>query len=199
MKRIAIFASGSGTNAENIIRYFSTGKTAKVVRVYVNNRDAFVIKRSADLGIPVSVFDRNDLYGTGKVLDDLKNHEIDLVVLAGFLWHIPDSITAEFGGRLVNIHPALLPDFGGKGMYGDRVHRAVIESGRKITGITIHFVNEEYDSGDVIFQADCEVKSDDTPDTLAARVHELEYRYYPVILEKLLKGDPAGRSDVIKH
>jgi len=199
MKRIAIFASGSGTNAENIIRYFSTGKTAKVVRVYVNNRDAFVIKRSTDLGIPVSVFDRNDLYGTGKVLADLRNNEIDLVVLAGFLWHIPDSITSAFRERLVNIHPALLPDFGGKGMYGDRVHRAVIESGRKESGITIHFVNEEYDSGDVIFQAGCEVKSDDTPETLAAKVHELEYRYYPVILEKLLRGELPGRSDIIKH
>jgi phosphoribosylglycinamide formyltransferase 1 len=199
MKRIAILASGSGTNAENIIRYFSTGKTAKVVRVFVNKPDAFVIKRSTKLGIPVSVFDRNDLYGTGKVLDDLKREGTDMIVLAGFLWHIPDSITGEYRGRLVNIHPALLPDFGGRGMYGDRVHRAVIESGRKVTGITIHFVNEEYDSGDVIFQAECEVKSDDTPETLAARVHELEYRFYPDIIEKLLKGEPAGRSDVIKH
>ncbi|MBM3419616.1 MAG: phosphoribosylglycinamide formyltransferase [Bacteroidetes bacterium] len=162
MKNIAIFASGSGTNAENIIRHFSTRKSAKVVAVFVNNPQAGVIKR---------------VTGTGT----------GVIVLAGFLWHIPAPITVRYEGRLVNIHPALLPGFGGKGMYGDRVHRAVIDSGSDKTGITIHYVNEVYDAGDIIFQAECPVLPGDTPQTLADRVHALEYRYYPTVIEEIIE------------
>jgi len=189
MNKIVVFASGSGTNAANIIRYFSTGKNAKVVSVFVNNPEAAVIKRVTELGIDVFLFDRDDLYGTGKVLERLKELDADMVVLAGFLWHIPDTVTSHYKGRMVNIHPALLPEFGGRGMYGERVHRAVIEAGRKKSGITIHYVNESYDEGDIIFRAECDVPAGDTPVTLAARIHELEYKYYPLVIEKLLQGE----------
>ncbi len=196
MNKIAIFASGSGSNAENIITHFSTGKNADVVALFVNNPNAGVIIRAARLSVPVVLFDRNDLYGSGKVLEQLRILEVDFIVLAGFLWLIPGDLLDSFRGRIVNIHPALLPDFGGRGMYGDRVHRAVIASGSKVSGITIHFVNERYDEGDIIFRAECEVREDDTPETLAARIHELEYRYYPSVIEKLLKDHQLSSSDI---
>ncbi|MDX9928637.1 MAG: phosphoribosylglycinamide formyltransferase [Bacteroidales bacterium] len=196
MNKIAIFASGSGSNAENIITHFSTGKNADVVALFVNNPNAGVIIRAARLSVPVVLFDRNDLYGSGKVLEQLRILEVDFIVLAGFLWLIPGDLLDSFRGRIVNIHPALLPDFGGRGMYGDRVHRAVIASGSKVSGITIHFVNERYDEGDIIFRAECEVWEDDTPETLAARIHELEYRYYPSVIEKLLKDHQLSSSDI---
>jgi phosphoribosylglycinamide formyltransferase 1 len=186
MKNIAIFASGSGTNAFNIIQYFSTVKTAKVTIVLVNNPEAYVIKRVKDTGVEVVIFDRNDFYVNGRVLDILRKREIGLVVLAGFLWFVPENIIDAFRGRMVNIHPALLPDFGGKGMYGDRVHTAVINSGARCSGITVHYVTEQYDAGDIIFQKECEVTDHDTPATLAARIHELEYHYYPAVIESLL-------------
>lgn len=186
MKRIAVFASGSGTNAANIISYFSTAKTAKVTAVYVNNPEAYVIKRVNGTGVDTVIFDRHDFYESGVVLERLQKREPDLIVLAGFLWLIPEDIIAAFRGRIVNIHPALLPDFGGKGMYGDRVHAAVIAAGLSSSGITIHYVNEHYDSGDIIFQKECEVLPGDTPETLAARIHQLEYRYYPAVIEELL-------------
>ena len=189
MNKIVIFASGSGTNAANIIRYFSTGKNAKVVSVFVNNPEAAVIKRVTELGTDVFLFDRDDLYVNGRVNERLKELGADLVVLAGFLWHIPDTLTSYYKGNMVNIHPALLPEFGGRGMYGERVHKAVIEAGKKKSGITIHYVNERYDEGDIIFRAECDVVAGDTPDTLAARVHKLEYYYYPLIIEKLLAGE----------
>jgi len=189
MRNIVIFASGSGTNAANIIRYFSTGKNAKVVSVFVNNPEAAVIKRVTDLGTDVFLFDRHDLNVTGRVSERLNELGADLIVLAGFLWHVPDTVTEQYKGRIVNIHPALLPEFGGRGMYGERVHKAVIDAGRMKSGITIHYVNEKYDEGDIIFKAECDVVSGDTPATLAARVHDLEYKYYPVIIEKLLSGE----------
>lgn len=186
MKNIAIFASGNGTNAENIIRYFSNESKAKVTIVLSNKPEAKVIKKAEALGVEAAFFDRAGFYTTGEVLDELKQKGVDLIVLAGFLWLVPKEIIAEYRGRIVNIHPALLPLFGGRGMYGDRVHLAVIESGMKESGITIHYVNEQYDSGDIIFQARCPVLPDDDVDTLASRVHSLEYKYYPEVISRLL-------------
>lgn len=186
MNNIAIFASGSGTNAENVIKYFSNKKTANAKLVLTNKHDAMVIKRADALNVPVIVFDRNDFYTSGKVLGDLRKHDIDFIVLAGFLWLVPGEILEAFPGRIVNIHPALLPLHGGKGMYGDAVHKAVIASGATHSGITIHYVNRHYDSGDIIFQAKCEVKPGDTPATLASRIHELEYKHFPEIIEKVI-------------
>lgn len=186
MKKIAVFASGSGTNAQNLIDYFSTSIYAKVELVLCNKPDAYVIKRAEKMSVPVVVFDREDFYRNARVLDVLIEKGIDLIILAGFLWLVPDNIISEFEGRIVNIHPALLPAYGGKGMYGDRVHTAVIDNKEKESGITIHYVNNKYDDGDIIFQAHCEVKDDDTPDSLAQRIHELEHKYYPKVVEEII-------------
>ncbi len=189
MRNIAIFASGSGTNAQKLMEYFSTNKTAKVKIIMSNKSDAYVLERAKKFSVPTFVFDRDDLYHNRKVLKILLENDIHFVVLAGFLWLIPGDILSHYPGRIVNIHPALLPDYGGKGMYGDRVHKAVLENKEKESGISIHFVNERYDEGDIIFQAKCEVKPDDTPEVLAARIHKLEHKYYPRVVEKLLKED----------
>lgn len=186
MSNIAILASGSGTNAENIIRYFSNRNSASVNLVLSNRREALVLKRAEALGVESRFFDRNDFYNSGNVLGLLIRTNIDFVVLAGFLWLVPGSILDRFGKRIVNIHPALLPRYGGKGMYGDIVHRAVLENRDRETGITIHFVNKHYDEGDIIFQAKCRVEENDTVETLAARVHSLEYEHYPAVIEKLI-------------
>lgn len=192
MRNIAIFASGSGTNAENIIKYFSNKETGKVSLVLSNKHDAFVLKRAAMHGVRSVFFDRNDFYVSGKVAGYLKNDKIDFIILAGFLWLVPDDILELYRGRIINIHPALLPLYGGKGMYGDKVHRAVISSHDRESGITIHYVNSRYDAGDIIFQAKCGVDESDTPESLAAKVHALEYEYYPKVIENLLKAMPEG-------
>ena len=186
MRNVAIFASGSGTNAENIIKYFSNRNNAKVKLVLSNNREAYVLKRAAANGIPSVLFDRKDFYNSAKVLEYLLQHKIDLVVLAGFLWLVPGPILDAFERRIINIHPALLPKYGGKGMYGDRVHRSVIENHETESGITIHYVDHKYDAGDIIFQARCKVESTDTPETLASKVHSLEYEHFPRVIEELI-------------
>lgn len=186
MKHISILASGNGTNAENIIRYFSNDKNAQVTLVLSNKPQAKVLERAAALGVDSFFFDRAQFYETGEVLMMLRRRETDLVVLAGFLWLVPEDVIDAFRSRIVNIHPALLPRFGGRGMYGDRVHRAVLDAGCSESGITIHYVNEKYDSGDIIFQASCPVLPGDNADTLAQRVHALEYEHYPRVIGELI-------------
>jgi phosphoribosylglycinamide formyltransferase-1 len=186
MRNIAIFASGSGTNAENIIQYFSNRNTAKVSLVLSNKRQALVLKRAEVLNIRTVFFEHKEFYVTGKVLRYLALYKIDFIVLAGFLWLVPESILEQYPGRVINIHPALLPGYGGKGMYGDAVHKAVISNHDTESGITIHYVNKKYDDGDIIFQERCKVSSSDTPETLAAKVHNLEYKHYPVVIEDLV-------------
>src|SRR5512133_362463 len=187
MKKIVIFASGAGSNAENIIRYFSNGKKAKVDLVLSNKPQALVMQRAANLHTDAFFFDRRQFYETGEVLAMLRRRGTDLIVLAGFLWLVPPEIIEAFKGRIVNIHPALLPEFGGRGMYGDRVHGAVLAAGREKSGITIHLVNEVYDSGDIIFQAECPVLLGDDVRSLAERVHALEYEHYPRVIAKLVE------------
>jgi phosphoribosylglycinamide formyltransferase-1 len=191
MRNIAIFASGSGTNAENIIKYFSNKNSAKVALVLSNKADAFVLERAAKLNIPSVFFDRQDFYLSPKVTDLLKSYKTDFIVLAGFLWLVPQNILQQYPKRIINVHPALLPKYGGKGMYGERVHKAVIGNKEEESGISIHYVNEIYDNGDIIFQAKCTVGSHDTPETLAAKVHELEYQYFPGIIEEVINSLPA--------
>ncbi|HOW08260.1 MAG TPA: phosphoribosylglycinamide formyltransferase [Bacteroidales bacterium] len=191
MRNIAIFASGSGTNAENIIKFFSTSKSAKVTLVLSNRREAYVLKRAEALGVRTVFFDRTDLYVNDTVLGYLVNDNIDFIVLAGFLWLIPENILKIYNRRIVNIHPALLPSYGGKGMYGEKVHQAVIANGDKESGITIHYVNSFYDEGDIIFQARCKIEPEDTPDALASKIHALEYRHFPVVIEKLIAALPG--------
>jgi phosphoribosylglycinamide formyltransferase-1 len=187
MKNIAIFASGSGTNAENLIRYFN-GKeqTCACVRLLLsNNPAAYAITRATNLGVPSRIFGRNDLYGSDAILQELRQQSIDLIVLAGFLWLMPEDVVNAFRRRIVNIHPALLPKYGGKGMYGMHVHRAVKAAGERETGITIHYVNGEYDRGDVIFQTTCSVSPSDTADDIAAKIHLLEQEHFPKVVEKI--------------
>lgn len=188
MKKIAILASGSGTNAENIAQYFQNSDQATVSLIATNNTDAGVILRARKLHIPTLIFDRTSFYKSGQVLNILEKMEIDLVVLAGFMMLIPEDIVKSFSGRIVNIHPALLPKFGGKGMYGHFVHEAVIAAGEKETGITIHLVNEHYDEGQILFQATCPVDVSDTPETVANKVHALEYRHFPPVIDELLQS-----------
>jgi phosphoribosylglycinamide formyltransferase-1 len=184
--RIAIFASGSGSNAENIANYFRGNPVAEVSLILANRPDAYVLERARRLGIPSVVFDRKQFYETEKVLEILREHHIDLLVLAGFLWLVPDNLLKAYPGRIVNIHPALLPKYGGKGMYGEKVHLAVTASGDKVSGITIHYVDEHYDEGKIIFQATCEVTPNDTPESIAQKVHRLEYEHYPKEIEKFV-------------
>jgi phosphoribosylglycinamide formyltransferase-1 len=186
MRNIAIFASGSGTNTENIIKYFSNKNSAKVTLVLSNKRDAYVLKRAETLNVKQIFFERDDFYVSAKVRDYLLLNKIDFIVLAGFLWLIPENILESYEGKIVNIHPALLPAYGGKGMYGEKVHSAVLANHDSESGITIHYVNQSYDKGNIVFQARCRVEPGDTPDTLASRVHALEYEYYPKIIEELI-------------
>lgn len=200
MSNIAIFASGSGTNAEQIVRYFEGNKDHVVKLILSNKADAFVLERAKNLSVPSYVFDRQTFYNTRQVLDVLMGTHIDVIVLAGFLWLVPEYLLTTFPRRIINIHPALLPDFGGKGMYGMKVHEAVIREGRTKSGITIHLVDEEYDHGTTLFQAECPVLPGDTPDDLAARIHQLEHRYYPETIKAYLKDlSPLAYSAQTPH
>ena len=190
MRNIAILASGSGTNAENIIKYFSTKNNARVNLVLSNKRHAMVLKRAEAQKIRAVFFEHNEFYTTGKVLRYLALYKIDFIVLAGFLWLVPENIVKNYAGRIVNIHPALLPGYGGKGMYGDHVHKAVIDNKDKESGITIHYVNDRYDEGDIILQSRCTVDPDETPESLANKIHQLEYAHYPKVIEKLVEKLP---------
>ncbi|MBU2651702.1 MAG: phosphoribosylglycinamide formyltransferase [Bacteroidetes bacterium] len=186
MKKIAIFASGNGSNAERIARNFSDHPLARVALILTNKPDAFVLERARNLGIPSVVFNRGEFYNSRRITDLLKSEGIDFIVLAGFLWLVPDHLLDAFPNRIVNIHPALLPAYGGKGMYGDKVHEAVLKSGDMFSGITIHYVNGIYDNGEIIFQEKVKVMPEETIDSLASKIHELEYRHYPEVIEKLL-------------
>ena len=186
MKRLAIFASGSGSNAQNIIEYFLNNSSGTVAMILTNNPKAFVIERVAKFNIPVRIFDHEFFNNSTAMIELLSGNKIDLIVLAGFLWLIPKYLIKAYPKKIINIHPALLPKYGGKGMYGSIVHETVIQNQEKESGITIHYVNENYDEGSIIFQARCEVKPDDTSESLANRVHELEYLYYPKVIEELL-------------
>lgn len=186
MKRIAIFASGSGSNAENIHDYFSTREDVEISLILTNNPDAFVIERAKKLNIECIVFNREQFAKSDEVVTILKDANIDLVVLAGFLWLVPSNLIKAYPNKIVNIHPALLPNYGGKGMYGDNVHKAVIENQEPVSGITIHYVNEKYDDGEHVFQVACEVKPNDTPEKLAEKIHALEYEHFPKVVERVL-------------
>ncbi|MFV0587247.1 phosphoribosylglycinamide formyltransferase [Bacteroides reticulotermitis] len=187
-KNIAIFASGSGTNAENIIRYFQGNDSVSISLVLSNKRDAYVLERAERLQVPGCVFLKEDWITGDKVLAILQEYGIDFIVLAGFLIRVPDLLLHAYPNKIINIHPALLPKFGGKGMYGDRVHQAVIAAEEKESGITIHYINEHYDEGDVIFQAACPVLPSDTPDDVAKKVHVLEYTHYPILIDRIVAG-----------
>ena len=187
-KHIAIFASGSGSNAENIIRYFSNSSNVEVSLLICNKHNAYVLERVKKFDIETQIITREDFQKSEYVLSILKNKHIDFIVLAGFLLQIPLYIIESYPKSIINIHPALLPKFGGKGMYGDRVHEAVVAAGEKESGITIHYINEHYDEGNAIFQATCPVLPTDSPDDVAKKVHALEYEYFPQVIEQVLRN-----------
>jgi len=187
MKNVAIFASGSGTNAQAIVEYFRKKGEDPVKLILTNNPKAYVLDRARQLGIESVVFTYDDFYHKSTVLDILESKQIDFIVLAGFLWLVPPSLIEAYKGKIVNIHPALLPNYGGKGMYGMKVHQAVMANREKKTGITIHWVDEQYDHGDTILQVTCPVDPHDTPEQVADRVHQLEYYHYPREIEKLIR------------
>lgn len=190
--RIAIFASGSGTNAEAIMQHFAAHTSIKVVLLLSNNPQAYALQRAMKFGVNTFVFDRKMFRDTETVLHELQKHDVTHIVLAGFMWLVPTYLVHAYAGKIINIHPALLPKFGGKGMYGMHVHEAVKTAGESLTGITIHEVNEHYDEGAVIFQASCEVTPTDSPDDIASKVHQLEYAYYPSTIESwILKSKQA--------
>jgi phosphoribosylglycinamide formyltransferase-1 len=186
VKKIAIFASGTGTNAEIVIRHFELHKDAQVTLLISNRADAGAVKMAQEYGVETMIVDREQFFSSRSVLDELKVRAIDMIVLAGFLWLIPEILILAYRNRIVNIHPALLPKFGGKGMYGKHVHHAVLASGEKESGITIHFVNENFDEGDHIAQFTCTVEAGDTVETLAAKVQRLEHEHYASAIERLL-------------
>lgn len=185
-KNIAIFASGEGTNAQTIIDHFKNSEKAGVSLVVSNKKEANVLNRAKKANIPTHILEKNDFYTGSSTIELLKNKKIDLIVLAGFLWMIPENLVKAFPDAIVNIHPALLPKFGGKGMYGMNVHQAVIQAKEKESGISIHFVNEHYDEGRIISQHRCTVSENDTAETLAQKIHELEYEHFSNTIENLL-------------
>jgi phosphoribosylglycinamide formyltransferase 1 len=187
MKNIAVFASGSGTNAQNIAEYFRSTWDIRVSLILANKPDAYVLERAKNLNIPSIVFTREEFYDNETILEILQRNKIDFIVLAGFLWLIPGYLLKAYSRRIINIHPALLPKYGGKGMYGDKVHQAVIESGDKQTGISIHYVNDHYDEGEIIFQNSFDILPGDTAESIAKKVHLLEYKHFPRVIEETIR------------
>lgn len=184
--KIAIFASGSGSNAEKIIQHFQNIDSITVSLILSNNPHAYVLERAKKFNVPTITFTKEEFRDSSKVLAELKSQQIDWIVLAGFLWLIPLTFVESFPQRIINIHPALLPKYGGKGMYGKHVHQAVFDNFEKETGITIHYVNEAYDEGQIIFQKSVSLASMDTPDIIAQKVHQLEHEHFPTVLENVI-------------
>lgn len=186
MNNIAVFASGSGTNAENIIRFFRPSNNINVKLIVSNKPDAKVLKRAKKHDIDHFVFSKDQFFRSDEILQQLIAYNIDFIILAGFLWLVPENLIKSYPDKIINIHPALLPKYGGKGMYGSRVHEAIIENGEKESGITIHYVNERYDEGNIIFQATCLIEEGDTAEDLASKVHKLEYEHFPRVIAEVV-------------
>ncbi|RFZ90366.1 phosphoribosylglycinamide formyltransferase [Mucilaginibacter conchicola] len=186
-KRIAIFASGSGSNAQKIMEHFKKHNDAEVVLILTNNPQAYVLQRADNFEVPSHIFTRHEFYQTDDIISLLKNLQVDLIVLAGFLWLVPQSLLAAFPNKIINLHPALLPKFGGKGMYGDNVHKAVLAAGEEESGITIHFTNAEFDEGEIIHQSRFKIEPDDTLEMVKFKGQQLEHQHFPKVIEGLLK------------
>jgi phosphoribosylglycinamide formyltransferase-1 len=187
MKKMALFASGAGTNAQKIIDHFSDkNKKALIALIVCNNPVAGVLQIASKEDIPTLILEKERFFRGDAYLPELRNAQIDLIVLAGFLWKIPQRLIDAYPGRIINIHPALLPKYGGKGMYGAFVHEAVLDAGDVESGITIHYVDEHYDRGDIIFQAKCPVDKTDSIESLSKKIHQLEHQYYPIVIEEVL-------------
>jgi phosphoribosylglycinamide formyltransferase-1 len=186
-KRIAIFASGSGSNAQKIMEHFKRSSEAEVVLILTNNPQAYVLQRADNFEIPSHIFTRSEFYDTDTIIKLLKNLQVDLIVLAGFLWLVPPTLLKAFPNKIINLHPALLPKFGGKGMYGDHVHKAVLEGKEEESGITIHFVNEKFDEGEILHQSRFKIEPGDNLEMIKFKGQQLEHQHFPRVIESLLK------------
>nr|WP_307876374.1 phosphoribosylglycinamide formyltransferase [Parapedobacter lycopersici] len=186
-KRIAIFASGSGSNAQKLMEYFRYHDQAEIALVLSNNPEAYVLQRADNFEVPTHIFDRHEFFHTDEIVQLLGKLNIDLIVLAGFLWLVPQNLLQKYPNKIINIHPALLPAYGGKGMYGDRVHQAVLDAGEAESGISIHFVNENFDEGEVIYQARFRIEPEDSLEVIKFKGQQLEHQHYPKVVENLLK------------
>ncbi len=186
-KRIAIFASGSGSNAQKIMEHFKRNTEAEVVLVLTNNPQAYVLQRADNFEIPTHIFTKREFYQTDDVIRLLKNLQVDLIVLAGFLWLVPSALLTAFPNKIINLHPALLPKFGGKGMYGDHVHKAVLAAKEEESGITIHFASEEFDEGEIIHQSKFKIEPEDNLEVIKFKGQQLEHQNFPKVIEGLLK------------
>jgi len=186
--KIALFCSGSGSNAQKIMDYFKDSNTVEVAILMANKAGAFALERAKKMNIPTNIFDRKDFYESNDVLNELKDRGVEWVILAGFLWLIPESLIETYPNKIINIHPALLPKYGGKGMYGFNVHKAVVTNKEKESGITIHYVNKNYDEGEFIFQASCSLDPLDSPEEVAKKVLQLEHEHFPKVIDKLING-----------
>ena len=187
-KKLAIFASGSGSNAQNVCRYFKNHPDVEVVLICTNKPDAFIVKRAKKLNIPVTFITKTELNNFDSLHKTLQNTKVDFIILAGFLLKLPTIMVKKYQNRILNIHPSLLPKYGGKGMYGNNVYKAVLENKEIESGISIHFVNKNYDEGKLILQEKCFVSENETLDTLAAKIHQLEQKHFPFTIEKVLKN-----------
>lgn len=187
MKRIVLFASGNGSNALNLIQYFKQSSNAEVVAVFSNKKEAGVVQKAIDQEVEVHCFKRDDFYASSRVIDWVKAYQTDVIVLAGFLWLVPQDFIHAFDGKIINLHPSLLPKFGGKGMYGHHVHEAVLAAAEKETGITVHLVNSEFDKGEILYQDRFEIKESDDLQSIEAKIHELEHKGLPIAVERFLK------------
>ena len=187
-KNLAIFGSGSGSNAENICNYFAESHDVKVVLICTNNIDGFIVKRANKLNVPVYIFSKNELNNFVDLHKKLESINVDIIILAGFLLKLPSKMVNSYPKSIINIHPSLLPKYGGKGMYGSNIHRAVIKNKESESGISIHFVNKNYDEGEIILQKKCAISNNETIETLTQKIHKLEHNYFPVAIEKTLKS-----------
>lgn len=186
-KNIAVFISGKGSNALNIIQYFKSSENIEVSLIVSNRSDSGALQISKDTGVPFFIMNRTDFYEKNKLIEVLQAHHVQAIVLAGFLWLIPQKLIQLYPERIINIHPALLPKYGGKGMYGMNVHQAVKDHNEEETGITIHVVNEEYDKGKILLQQKVKLTEQDTPESIAQKVHALEYEYFPKTIEEYIE------------
>ena len=198
MTRLAILGSGNGTNAQQITEYFVGRTDVEVACIIYNVKDAYIAQRAKNLGVEAHYFGRRDFYESTAVLDYLREKKADWVILAGFLWLVPENMLAAYPNRIINIHPALLPAYGGKGMYGHHVHEAVVANHEPESGITIHVVDSHYDHGKTLFQAKCRLTPSDTPDSLAAKIHILEKTYFPPVVEAFVLGKPMPEPKMLE-
>jgi len=187
-KHIVIFASGNGSNALNLMRYFEKSENVAISAIFCNKANAGIVQKAIDNRVAIQIFNKDDFYQSSNLIEKVAQYHPDIIILAGFLWLVPQNFISSFKGKIINLHPSLLPKYGGKGMYGYLVHQAILKANETETGITIHFVNEEFDKGEILFQAKCNITENDSIETLSSKIHDLEHEHLPLVVERFLNG-----------